>query len=184
MENHNYSVAGIRDGGVINHRNKNPYSINTFFSILNFDEVLKLYNKKKILSSQYIQENEFNDELDLLPFKFDQSSLYEPYYCFYFWLRRKGMKILFLNSKMRDDIDDKISNEVFLPDGSLFLIHTWYARAYGNNKKHTERIDLILDKIDFGENIVEPIIFKDRLFRINKEVRKVFKKIIIKLEKL
>jgi len=183
MEQNNYSISGIRDGGVVNHRNKNPYSINTFFSILNFEEVSKLYDKKKILSSQYIKENEFNDELDLLPFNFDRSSLYEPYYCFYFWLRRKGKKILFLNSKMRNVNDDSISNEVFLPDESLFLVHSWYARAYGNNNKHTKRIDLILDKIDFGEKRVEPIIFKDKLFRINKEVRKVFDKLIMKLEK-
>ena len=41
MRDHKFTVAGIRDGGVIKHRDKNPYAINTFFSVINFQEILK-----------------------------------------------------------------------------------------------------------------------------------------------
>lgn len=35
MIQNSYTVCGIRDGGIIPHRNQNPLVINTFFSILN-----------------------------------------------------------------------------------------------------------------------------------------------------
>ena len=41
MKSKNYIVCGIRDGGLISHRNHNPYLINTFFSIINFKELTK-----------------------------------------------------------------------------------------------------------------------------------------------
>ena len=36
MKAKNITVCGVRDGGLVSHRNQNPYLINTFFSILNF----------------------------------------------------------------------------------------------------------------------------------------------------
>lgn len=181
MEHNNFMVSGVRDGGVINHRNKNPYAINTFFSILNFNKVVKFFNSKEILKNQYIDEDEFTEDLGQLAFEFDRISLYEPYYCFYFWLRRKGVKILFLDAKMLEEEKDKISNEVFLPDGTSLLIHTWYARSYGNNKKHTARINRILEKADSESNTKYPIIFKDSMFWTETKIRKIFKKIRMKL---
>ncbi|MFD1095239.1 hypothetical protein [Salegentibacter chungangensis] len=181
MKANNYSVCGVRDGGVIKHRNKNPYAINTFFSILNFKKISDFFNAKKISENQYIQINEFSDSLKHLQFEFDKVSLYEPYYCFYFWLRRKGEHFLFLNSRTFTKEDEKISNEVFHPDGTPLLIHTWFARSYGKNEKHTLRINRILDSIDTKSNFKNPVIFKDSLFYFKMKLLKSARKIKIKL---
>ncbi len=177
MEQNDYSVAGVRDGGAIKHRNNNPYAINTFFSILNFKKVSQLFDAKEIKANQFINENEFSDNLGHLKFEFQRTSLYEPYYCFYFWLRRKGENILFLDSRMVERENEEISNEVFLQDGTSLLIHTWYARSYGKNEKHTARIDKILNEIYFQLNPKSPIIFKDSLFYLRTQILKSAKKV-------
>jgi len=87
MERNNISVCGIRDGGVISHRNFNPNVINTFFSIINFKKISQLFHKQSFLKNKYTKTDEFSDKLNFLPFKYDETSLYEPYYCFYLWLR-------------------------------------------------------------------------------------------------
>jgi hypothetical protein len=46
MKTENYTVCGVRDGGLISHRKENPYVINTFFSIINFREI-ELWDEKK-----------------------------------------------------------------------------------------------------------------------------------------
>lgn len=181
MEQNDYSVSGVRDGGTIKHRNNNPYAINTFFSILNFKKISKLFNKSEIIRNQYIDKGEFVDDLSQLVYSFDKKSLYEPYYCFYFWLRRKGEKILFLDSKMIEEENAQISNEVFDPNGTSLLIHTWYARSYGKNEKHTARIDKVLEQISFASNPRKLIIFKAPMFYIKMQISKTFKKIKMKL---
>ena len=181
MDQNNYSVCGVRDGGVVRHRNHNPYAINTFFSILNFKKVFKFFNAREISEDQYIKKGEFFDNLGQLNYAFDRTSLYEPYYCFYFWLRRKGERILFLHSKMLEEEKEKISNEIFHPDGTSLLIHTWYARSYGRNEKHTARINRILKETDFKSNSKKPIIFKDPTFSFKMRILKVVKKIKLKL---
>ena len=93
MEKENIIVSGVRDGGVIAHRNQNPFVINTFFSILNFKEISAIWNKKEMLKNQYTKGNEFDDDISNLKYNFDVNSLYEPYYCFFLWLRRKNKKI-------------------------------------------------------------------------------------------
>lgn len=49
MEFQNYTVCGIRDGGLLSHRNYNPYLINTFFSIINFKKIESIWDKKEVL---------------------------------------------------------------------------------------------------------------------------------------
>ncbi|WP_298555152.1 hypothetical protein [uncultured Algibacter sp.] len=61
MINEDYTVAGVRDGGIIAHRNHNPYVINTFFSILNLKTVLGIWDKRAMLKHQYTKPNEFKD---------------------------------------------------------------------------------------------------------------------------
>ncbi len=182
MQDENITVAGVRDGGVVAHRDKNPHAINTFFSILNLNEVRQLWDKKEVLKNQYIQTNEFDDDLANLRGVYNSKSLYEPYYCFYFWLRRKGKMIWFLDSKMNKD---EITNEVYFNDERL-LYHTWYARSYNINEKHTKRINKILetlDKVNLKGTYVEPIYFKDKLFYLRKTIKKYYKYLLIKLGK-
>ncbi|RTY81371.1 hypothetical protein EKL97_07930 [Flavobacterium sp. LS1P28] len=181
MESQNYSVCGIRDGGLVSHRIHNPYLINTFFSIINFKEIEFIWNKKEVLKNQYCIENEFQDDLSNLRGSYDTFSIYEPYYCFYIWLRRNKKQFLFLDSNQPFQ-EDKITNAVYFED-KVLLYHTWYARSYGINKKHTVRINKILELLKFENKITQnPIVFKHKTFFIIKSVGKLYKRITMRFQ--
>ncbi len=181
MESENYTVCGIRDGGLISHRNYNPYLINTFFSIINFNEIEAIWNKKEVLKNQYSIENEFEDDISNLKGMYDASSIYEPYYCFYLWLRRNNKQFLFLDAN-QPFRDDQITNAVYFKD-EVLLYHTWYARSYGVNKKHTDRINKILEILKFeNKEIVKTIVFKHKTFFIIKHLRKFRQRIIMRFQ--
>lgn len=181
MEIQNYTVCGIRDGGIISHRIHNPYLINTFFSIINFKEVESIWKEKVVLKNQYSIENEFEDDLSNLKGMYNVLSVYEPYYCFYLWLRRNKRKFLFLDSSQPFQ-EDKITNAVLFED-KVLLYHTWYARSYGVNKKHTARINTILESLKFENKIIlEAIVFKHKTFFFIRRARKLHKKIVIRIQ--
>lgn len=183
MESDNYTVCGIRDGGLISHRIYNPYLINTFFSIINFKEIESLWNKKEILKNQYSIENEFDDDLLNLKGDFDSLSIYESYYCFYLWLRRKNKQFLFLDANQPFQ-EDTITNAVYF-EGQVLLYHTWYARSYGVNKKHTDRINKILKLLKFENKVIpKPIVFKHKTFFIIKRFRKLRQRVLMRLDKI
>lgn len=181
MKSKDYIVSGVRDGGAIAIRSMSPFLINTFFSIINFKELEKIWNEKEVLKNQYIYGDEFIENLDLLNEKYDLNSLYEPYYCFYFWLRRKNRKILFLDASTPFQ-DDRITTLVKDTKGINMLYHTWYARSYGENDKHTRRIDKIFDLLEFKNGFVsEPIIYKHKYFFILKKLTKLKIRILMRL---
>lgn len=183
MESENYSVCGIRDGGLISHRAYNPYLINTFFSIINFKEIESIWNKKEVLKNQYSIKDEFEDDLSHLKGDYDVLSIYEPYYCFYLWLRRNNKRFLFLDSNQPFQ-EDTITNAVYF-ENEVLLYHTWYARSYGINKKHTDRINLILETLNFKNKIVfKVIVFKDKTFFLIQSSKKWGKRIGMKLKQV
>ena len=181
MEADNFSVCGVRDGGVIEHRQYNPDLVNTFFTIFNFKEISSEWNKGEVKKHQYILPNEFIVDEYKLNGKFDINSLYEPYYCFFLWLKRKGKKFLYLDANM---LDDNISNNILF-DGKEFGYHTWYARSYNVNKKHTDRINLILNKININLNSSNLesgiLVFKDKTFQTRMKLNKMYRRILKKL---
>jgi hypothetical protein len=180
MHNEEFSVCGVRDGGIINHRIYNPVMVNTFFTIINFKEISSIWNKKEIVKNQYILPFEFDFDCPHFKVHYDFHSLYEPYYCFFLWLKRKNMKFLYLDSQT---LDDNITNNILF-ENKEFALHTWYARSYNNNEKHTLRINNILSKIDFQKSTrkvdVNIIIIKDNLFFLKTKLSKVSKKILNK----
>lgn len=181
MNEQRISVCGIRDGGMISHRDKNPYVINTFFSILNFAEIETIWNEKEVLENQFVINDEFDDDLSQVKYSYSTTSIYEPYYCFYFWLRRKNIFFLFLNTTMADD---GISNYVFFKEKEV-LCHTWFARSYNVNEKHTKRINEILKKNQLRPalNLSNPIIFKSIFFALHQKISSYYRKIRHKLFK-
>lgn len=182
MKFNNYFLCGVRDGGVIPNRTYSPYLINTFFSIINFKELESIWNKKEIKKNQYIFENEFEDDLSNFKENYDIKSLYEPYYCFYFWLRRKGNKILFLDATTPFP-EDRITTMINDPNGQVLLYHTWYARSYGGNDKHTKRINKIFDLVRFENKLItKSINFKHRTFFIIKSARKLYQRIRMRIQ--
>ena len=182
MQQNNYTVAGVRDGGVVSHRTFNPNMINTFFSIINFKEVLKIWDKEDVKKNQYINNNEFSVDASTLKYEFDVNSLYEPYYCFYLWLKRRGKNFLYLDAKMHED---SIANSIQF-NGNTLLYHTWHARSYGKNEKHTKRINVILNEnkttLNTGINNQEYILFKAPFFAIQQTSKKFIKKVKRKLK--
>ena len=178
------TVCGVRDGGSIAHRNKNPFVINTFFSILHFKGIEAMWNTKEMLKNQFCVPNEFQDDLARLPFDYDNTSLYEPYYCFYFWLRRKGKQFLFLEAVMDSD---GISNKVVFNNKEI-LCHTWYARSYGENEKHTKRINRVVQKMPIvavpkNSFPIQTKLYKKSTFALEQLVLKLYEKICRKLAK-
>lgn len=181
MESQNFTVCGVRDGGLILHRKENPYVINTFFSIINFRDIELIWDKKEVLKNNYTIDNEFDDDLRSLKGAFDVKSIYEPYYCFYLWLRRNKKQFLFLDTD-QPFVDDEITNAVYFED-KVLLYHTWYARSYGINKKHTNRINKILELLKFENKIIpNPIVFKHKTFFIIKSIRKLYKRLLMRIQ--
>jgi hypothetical protein len=175
-----YTVCGVRDGGHILHRNYNPYLINTFFSIINFKEIESIWNKKEVLKNQYVLNDEFDDDLSNLNEPYDKLSTYEPYYCFYLWLRRNKKQFLFLDTKLPFQ-DDELTNAVYFEE-KILLYHTWHARSYGVNKKHTDRINKVFGILQFkNETIINAIILKHKTFFIIKRVRKLYNRIKMRI---
>jgi hypothetical protein len=165
MKSKNYFFSGVRDGGEISHRNYNPLVINTFFSVINLKELYEIWSVSVLRKHQYINKNEFDDDLSSLKFNYDAKSLYEPYYKFYLWLRRNEKKPLFLKTEM---FSDAISNIVFFNNQEL-LYHTWYARSYKINEKHTKRIDVVLSSLPvLKTNSTKPIIYLNSTFKYKK----------------
>ena len=181
MEADNFSVCGVRDGGIIEHRQYNPHLVNTFFTIINFKEISSEWNKGEVKKHQYILPKEFIVDEYKLNSKFDINSLYEPYYCFFLWLKRKGKKFLYLDANM---LDDAISNNILF-DGKEFGYHTWYARSYNVNKKHTDRINIVLDNMTVDVNSMKIdsniVILKDSLFYYKMELSKLYKRFVNRL---
>ncbi len=185
MESANYTVSGVRDGGCLNHRNFNPYIPNTFFCVLDYQNISTIYSRKEIQKQQYSNPKEFTDDLNHLHVGFDANSLYEPYYCFFLWLKRKNHKFLFLNADLLHPNTDDLATKVYALDNKPFLIHTWYARAYGKNAAQTKRIDAIIDRYasDSNDHAEEAEIFKDEFFKYKLGLRKLKKRIQNKLGK-
>lgn len=182
MESQNYTICGIRDGGLVSHRSYNPYLINTFFSIINFKEMEYIWNKKEVLKNSYSIKNEFQDDLSNLNGEYDALSIFEPYYCFYFWLRRNKKQFLFLDSNQPFQ-EDYITNALYF-EGKTVLYHTWYARSYGINRKHTIRINKILELLKFEDKeIIKSILFKHRFFFIIKSLRKLRQRMMMRIQK-
>lgn len=180
MEKENISVCGVRDGGVIKHRTFNPIPINTFFSIINFKDISKEWSKRNVIKHQYILLNEFKID-ESLKESYDIDSLYEPYYCFFLWLKRKGKKFLYLDAKM---LNDMISNSILF-GGQEFAYHTWHARSYNVNKSHTNRINDVLNTVHIDINPTEVntdiIQLKDSLFYFKMKIKNIYKRFLKRL---
>lgn len=182
MRLNNYLISGVRDGGVIQNRHNSPYVINTFFSIINFKDLELIWNEREVLKNNYILPDEFDDDINNLKGNYDITSLYELYYCFYLWLRRKEKRFFFLDA-ITPFCEDGLTTAVKDEKGEIFLYHTWYARAYGKSNIHTERINKIFELLKFENKIIpKPIVFKHKTFFIKRSARKLFKRVQMRIE--
>lgn len=173
MKTNDYIISGIRDGGALPERTGNPYVMNPFFSIINFKELKKIWNKKEMFENHYIQENEFNDDLSKLKYPYDKMGLSEPYYGFYLWLKRKNKKMLFLDVDL-PFADDQITNVVYDLNNKPIVYHTWFSREYGDVRgRHTARIDRVFEQFKNVNSDLKPIkVYKDNWFPLKERLRR------------
>ena len=177
-------LCGVRDGGQIPNRTYSPYLINTFFSVINFKKLESIWDEKQVRRNQYISPGEFDEDLSGLPGQYDETSLYEPYYRFYFWLRRRGEKIRFLHAVKPFEDDHKTTLDFDTRNREL-LYHTWYARLYGVDENHTRRIDRIFSMLNFkNRKAPDYILLTDPFFRIKRGWAKFIKRVLMKLEQM
>lgn len=140
-----YSACGMRDGGTLEWRNKNPLMVNTYFSILHLNEIYTIYDQDVMLKNQYVLENEFKKNLQNLPFQnYDTNSLFEGYYCFFLWLLRNNKKIKYLDAT-NPIKGDYATTRLLDHGGEEILYHTWYARFFNKDSAQTQRINKILE---------------------------------------
>ncbi|MFZ2282384.1 MAG: hypothetical protein WAV86_00760 [Lutibacter sp.] len=179
LEEEKIDVCGIRDGGMLSWRDKNPYLPNPFFCIINLENIFPIYSEIEFINNQYILTDEFNDDLSDLIYPYNKDSLFEGYYCFFLWLRRKKMRFKFLKAKAAGFENDYATTEVYGFKNEVFLYHTWYARTYGKNEYHTKRIEKVIDK-GFELKGIEKrniVWLKNYSFSFEKKLRKLKNKI-------
>jgi hypothetical protein len=174
MQENNYGVAGVRDGGILSWRDKNPLLINPFFCILDFEKINSIYDEKEFMAHNYLIEGEFEDDLNNLQFEYSTTSLFEDYYCFFIWLRRKKIAFKFLSAATSGFENDPETTTVFGLDNEVMLYHTWYARTYGRNEKHSKRIDNVISKGNFLKGFEDRkiVYLKSYIFLFKKNAKK------------
>ncbi|MCB0449311.1 MAG: hypothetical protein KDC97_04255, partial [Confluentibacter sp.] len=67
-----------------------------------------------------------------------------------------------------------------------FAYHTWYARSYNANEKHTNRINAVLNNmgVDIAPSKINAdiVIFKDSLFNLKITLMKFYKRFVNKFD--
>lgn len=129
--------CGMRDGGALPIRTGNPVVTNPFFNILDVKTIKKDF-------SNSIVSNFLNNAIDYkkivpehLPFKYEITSNYEPFYPFFIWLNT-NYKVLYLEVKEHNDTFSTILyNQINEP----ILYHSWHSRSFGIDQFHTNRIN-------------------------------------------
>lgn len=129
--------CGMRDGGILPIRTGNPVVTNPFFNILDVKTIKKDF-------SNSIVSNFLNNAIDYkkiipeyLPFKYEITSNYEPFYPFFIWLNT-NYKVLYLEVKEHNDTFSTILyNQINEP----ILYHSWHSRSFGIDQFHTNRIN-------------------------------------------
>lgn len=183
MDKQGYGVCGIRDGGVIKHRFNNPIAINTFFCILNYKEIKKDFKYNEIIKFQkFIPELYKNEDYTKLCYEYNINSLKEPYYCFYFWLKIKGFKFLYLNS-INPVKEDEIGNIILNQNNEEIGFHSWYARAYNVYEDQTLRINTIINEFGLDKkfiNVNEFVIIRVLFYNWRKRFKKSIKNLFLK----
>ena len=135
MEDNNFDVAGIPDGGVIEMRGNNPLSINPFFSIFRYDKIRKILHQPPSLSFECddLIEDNLSSHLFKKGLSYNSHGTSESYYPLFFKLLREGCKFLYLDGLLCKE--DNLSTYILDMEKEPFLVHTWFARRYNSEIK-------------------------------------------------
>lgn len=132
MTSKDFAIAGMNDGDLVEFRKGCEFIPNLFFCVFNNHQIrknfkwsiflqFKLDKEKKYLSSSFIKS--------------------EPYYVFFEYLYNIELKTMFLSGCHNIFPDDFETTKLFNHNGDELIAHTWYARSYQKDIRHTNRID-------------------------------------------
>jgi len=131
---------GMPEGGVLPIRQHNPNAMNPFFNIIDLTVLRRFWDPEEIQSHQGdgAKMTTVVPPPDVLTtgaaYTFND---FEGYYCFYFWLQAKGLRLDWLTGHTHTD---GISTILYDNTREPMLIHTWYARRYSHDAAQTARI--------------------------------------------
>lgn len=183
MYDKKFGVAGVRDGGEIEFRRGNPNFPNLSFLIINKNALPKELDFTIKLSAEFFtNEKNFKTVFPLRDgYEIFQNS--EEYYNFFQQLLIKNISFLFLKSRFHDPSTDDFTTVFLDHEGKDLIIHTWWARAYDQNERHTNRINRIFNNLPLvkssyhGQEISNPeyflFLFKSKKKRLKKLIKKV-----------
>lgn len=177
--------CGVRDGGILTIRHGNPLVTNPFFNIFDVKTIKKHFSQGNI--SKFL-----NQEIDYklllpnnLPFEYNLSNDYEPFYPFFLWLN-VNFKVYYLNAEQHHD---GFTTIVYNHLNHKIIYHSWYSRVYGLDQFHTERISNLYNscvnaKIEYSikEELIVIIekICNQKLIPLLLPFRRLIKKILSK----
>ena len=147
-----YVNCGMPDGGVVEHRGRNPLVTNPFFNIFNVRELRSRFDVRRVLRdyTRHDPGMESKAPWHLIrgTYAFD---FYEPYVPFFLWIS-DNFKTLHLDAETHSD---GISTILKSHTGRSFLSHAWYSREYGRDPAHTKRtLSLYLEAT--GQSAIPP----------------------------
>jgi hypothetical protein len=109
-----------------------------------------MYCINEIKKNQYLVPHEFGNQLSIQQGKYNYEILAEPYYCFFLWLKRKGMNFKYLKTSQNYFKNDSITTTIYVDD-VIFCHHTWYAREYTNCNIQKNRIDKVISSMSLRD---------------------------------
>lgn len=131
--------VGMPDGGIVKIRRFNPNAMNTFFNILDLAHLRSKWDPEACRSY-----SRFGHTMtqpwppgEMLNAEWCRYVDFEPYYCFYFWLKSTGSELRWLSAATHSDGVSTLLNDV---TDQHFLIHTWYARNFSRDATQRLRI--------------------------------------------
>lgn len=142
MQDNDYDLCGVPEGGMVTHRQYDPLAMNMSFTIAN---VAKF---RQWRSEFHPDRWKFRPELTPLapyhilhrPYQFGN---WEPTYPWFYFLLEKGAKCLYLRANMDDD---GISCHILDHNTFPLAAHAFMGSAYNRAPEVRERIDKLFDK--------------------------------------
>jgi hypothetical protein len=184
MRDEKIAVAGVRDGGEIEFRRGNPHFPNLSFCAISRKLLPMGIDYSPKLSSDFFTNKENFDEIVMLNPNHVTYKNSEEYYNFFNELKIKNSKFLFLPARYYNQSEDEFTTVFLDHKGTDLVIHAWWARAYGKNKIHTDRIDQVLKSLILkrnqyqGKEILNPEHISYLLKFRKKQLKKLVKKLL------
>lgn len=137
-----YANAGVPDGGVVAHRTFNPRTTDPFFNVFNTKLIRETYSPDCHVGFPTSGTDLLQHHSEGLIRTAYQEGEHEPYEEFFNWLNATH-PVLYLDARTHDD---GVTTVVLDHRGAPFLLHTWYAREFTRDPRHTRRILARIDE--------------------------------------